>query len=218
MKQAIIFDMDGVLFDTEEFYYSRRQTFLAGLGISIDHLPLSFFVGGSMKQVWQKILGQDYENWDINQLQADYTAYKTAHPLPYQEVIFSDVRSSLERLKRAEIKIGLASSSTKSDILKALGDTDLTAYFDVILSGEEFPESKPNPAIYNTAADLLGLAKTDLLIIEDSEKGIAAGVAAGIEVWALEDKRFGLDQSQADRLISSLDQAMELLRIPVLEG
>ncbi|MFS9437542.1 HAD family hydrolase [Streptococcus sobrinus] len=211
MKQAVIFDMDGVLFDTEEFYYSRRQAFLATRGISISHLPPSFFIGGNMKQIWQKILGQDYQKWDLAQLQADYRAYKLAHPLPYSEVIFSDVRPTLDRLSQAGYKIGLASSSTKDDILKALSDTNLTDYFDVILSGEEFPESKPNPAIYNAAADYLGFAKKDLLVIEDSEKGIAAGVAAGIEVWAIEDKRYGLNQEAADRLITSLSQGLEFL-------
>ncbi|MGT2930588.1 HAD family hydrolase [Streptococcus dentasini] len=211
MKQAIIFDMDGVLFDTEEFYYTRRETFLANRGISIRHLPLSFFIGGNMKQVWEKILGNDYANWDIAQLQEDYTNYKTANPLPYKEVLFADVQMTLEALKEKGLKIGLASSSTKSDILKALGDTNLTAYFDVILSGEEFPESKPHPAIYHEAATQLGFAKSDLLVIEDSEKGIAAAVAAGIEVWAIKDERYGLDQSQANRLINNLTEVLDCL-------
>ncbi|MFC3932379.1 HAD family hydrolase [Streptococcus dentapri] len=211
MKQAIIFDMDGVLFDTEEFYYTRRETFLAGQGISIKHLPPSFFIGGNMKQVWQKILGDSYDAWDIDQLQSDYDAYKTSHPLPYTELIFADVQSTLDQLQEKGIKMGLASSSTKADILKALRDTHLIDYFDVILSGEEFPESKPHPDIYNAAAELLGFDKPELLIIEDSEKGIAAGVAAGIEVWAIEDKRFGMNQKQAQRLVSSLTECMDLL-------
>ena len=60
--KAIIFDMDGVLFDTETFYYNRRKTFLKEKGISIDHLPPRFFIGDNTKHIWQAILGDDYEN------------------------------------------------------------------------------------------------------------------------------------------------------------
>ena len=82
---AIIFDMDGVLFDTETFYYHRREKFLAKKGISIKHLPPSFFIGGNMKQIWRDILRDDYENWDIHKLQEEYTIYKHNRPLPYKD-------------------------------------------------------------------------------------------------------------------------------------
>lgn len=92
----------------------------------------------------------------------------------------------------------------------ALESFNLDTYFKVILSGEEFSESKPNPAIYNRAAELLDIPKQQILIVEDSEKGItagiAAGIAAGIDVWAIEDKYFGMNQSQANVLVSDLSQ------------
>ncbi|MFC6994649.1 HAD family hydrolase [Streptococcus loxodontisalivarius] len=203
--KGIIFDMDGVLFDTETFYYERRERFLNEKGISIKHLPPSFFIGGNMKQVWQNILRDDYEKWDISALQEGYNQYKKDHPLPYKDLIFSDVKECLEMLKKEGYVFGLASSSVKADILRALRENDLEDYFQVILSGEEFEESKPNPAIYLEAARQLNLEKSELLIIEDSEKGIQAGVSAGIEVWGIKDQKFGMDQSKASQLFLSLD-------------
>ncbi len=213
--KAIIFDMDGVLFDTEQFYYNRRKTFLASKGISIDHIPPSFFVGGNMKQVWQTILGVDYANWDIQRLQEAYEHYKEMNPLPYKDLIFPDVHHVLEQLSQFGLQIGLASSSTKSDILRALEETNLTSYFDLVLSGEEFPETKPHPAIYNKAAHQLGLDKETILVIEDSEKGIKAAFSAGIEVWAIRDTIFDLDQSKARYLVNNLTEALTTL---FLEG
>ncbi|MGT2948469.1 HAD family hydrolase [Streptococcus devriesei] len=209
--QAIIFDMDGVLFDTESFYYRQRELFLNSKGISMEHLPPEFFIGGNMKQSWRQILGSDYDKWDTEQLQKEYTEYKNSHPRPYKNLIFSDVKDVLERLRQHEIKIALASSSTKSDILMALRETAILPYFEFVLSGEEFTKSKPDPEIYNEAARKLGIPKSDILIIEDSEKGITAGTSAGIEVWAVEDRTFGLNQRAAKRLITNLTQAVDLL-------
>ncbi|MCS4488149.1 HAD family hydrolase [Streptococcus sciuri] len=206
--KAIIFDMDGVLFDTERFYYQRRELFLNDRGISIKHLPPSFFIGGNMKQVWRHILRKDYDKWDVDQLQKDYTAYKDKHPLPYSSLIFDDTVSVIKTLDKAGVLLGLASSSTKSDILRALDSVGIRSYFKVILSGEEFVESKPNPAIYEVAARQMGCSKETILVVEDSEKGIAAGVAAGLTTWAVKDERFGMNQSQAAGFINCLSDLL----------
>ena len=203
MVEAIIFDMDGVLFDTEKYYYDRRASFLGQKGISIDHLPPSFFIGGNTKQVWENILRYDYDKWDVSTLQEEYNTYKQNNPLPYKELIFPDVLKVLNEVKSQGLKIGLASSSVKADIFRALEENR---------SGEEFKESKPNPEIYLTALKQLGMQANRALIIEDSEKGIAAGVAAGVEVWAIRDNRFGMDQSAAKGLLDSLTDVLDLIK------
>ena len=171
MVEAIIFDMDGVLFDTEKYYYDRRASFLGQKGISIDHLPPSFFIGGNTKQVWENILRDDYDKWDVSTLQ-----------------------------------------EVKADIFRALEENRLQGFFDIVLSGEEFKESKPNPEIYLTALKQLNVQASRALIIEDSEKGIAAGVAADVEVWAIRDNQFGMDQSAAKGLLDSLTDVLDLIK------
>lgn len=185
--KAIIFDMDGVLFDTESFYYRRREVFLDQKGISIKHLPPSFFIGGNMKQIWRAILREEYENWDILRLQEEYLEYKRQHPLPYKELIFTDVKNVLLELKKKNIKLALASNSTKEDILRALSETQLMGYFDMIMSGQEVKESKPSPDVYLKVMEELGVKSTETLIIEDSEKGIQAGVSSKADVWAIRE-------------------------------
>lgn len=210
--KAIIFDMDGVLFDTEAFYYKRREIYLAGHGIYIHHIPKSYFIGGNMKQVWYEILGEDYDKWDVPTLQAGYLQHKKDHPLPYKDLLFSDVKKTLSSLQAKGYKLGLASSSMKVDIERALAENDLTAYFQVALSGEEFAETKPHPEIYQTACQQLGVSPDEVFVIEDSEKGIAAGKAAGAIVWAIRDTRFGLNQDQADKIVNNLTEVLRLLR------
>ncbi|MDR1606583.1 MAG: HAD family phosphatase [Streptococcaceae bacterium] len=206
--KAIIFDMDGVLVDTEHYYYDRRQQFLDSKGISIAHLSPLNFIGGNMKQVWQMILRDDYDNWDVPALQAEYVQHKLDHPIPYDQLLFPDAVSTLEILTAKGYQLGLASSTAKVEILRALKTTQLMPYFEVILSGDDFKESKPNPEIYRVAMAKLGVTPEETLIIEDSEKGIAAGVDSGATVWGIEDKRFGLDQSRALLLFETLTQLL----------
>ena len=84
--------------------------------------------------------------------------------------------------------------------------TQLLPYFEIILSGESFKESKPNPEIYEVAMKRLSVTPEETLIIEDSQKGIAAGVASGATVWGIKDYHFGLDQRRAARLFDTLTQ------------
>lgn len=209
---ALIFDMDGVLFDTELFYFKRRQEFLHEQGIDISHLAPKDFIGGNVKQIWQLVLGEDYKKWDIYELEQAYTAYKLANPAPYQDLIMTDVKSVINDLKVKGYPLALASSSAMVDIERALKESKLQHAFEFILSGEDFPESKPNPAIYEAAVAQLGLEKSEVLVIEDSQKGIEAGKRAGLKVIALKDERFGVDQSQADEMIEKLDQVFDFLK------
>ena len=181
-KTAIIFDMDGVLVDSEAYYYERRKAFLAEFDLTIEGLPLPELVGADMRSLWQKIEQVNKKELDIAFLNEQYIAYKKAHPIDYLAVLDENAKRVLQFLKRQGYKIGLASSSTKDAI----------------------EESKPAPDIYLHTLQELAVAPQECIAIEDSEKGIASAKEAGLEVWAMRDEHFGMDQSQADAFLTQL--------------
>ncbi|HFU4026027.1 TPA: HAD family hydrolase [Streptococcus suis] len=210
--KGIIFDMDGVLFDTEHFYYQRRADFLATKDLSVAHLSPSDFIGGRFSQMWQLILGEAYDRWDIAELERDYKRYKESHIVPYGQLVFPEAKEILATLTSLGIHLALASNTDKVEVKRALSEAGLQEYFDYIFSATDCRAGKPDPEIYEKASQALGVAKADLLVVEDSPKGIQAGKAAGLTVWAIGDKQLDLDQSQADNKITNLYQLIELIR------
>jgi HAD superfamily hydrolase (TIGR01509 family) len=202
--KAVIFDMDGVLVDTERYYLQRREDFFGTRGVSIAHLSPSDFIGGNMKDIWPRILLDNYDQATARALQADYDDYKKDKPLPYAELLFPDVREILDFLRAENVKIGLASSSAMHDIDLMLDTHDLRGCFDVISSGNDLKQSKPHPEIYQKALTGLSVSPDEALIIEDSENGIKSGKAAKATVWAIKDYRFGMNQTQADHFVENL--------------
>ena len=123
--KVIIFDMDGVLIDTEHYYYTRRETFLNSKGISIDHLSPLEFIGGNMKQVWRMILADDYDKWDVQDLQATYMQYKLDHMIPYDQLLFSDAPLVLEELTKKGYRLGACIKYCKKRNFKGIRDDKL---------------------------------------------------------------------------------------------
>ena len=128
----------------------------------------------------------------------------------YKAVVRPQIYSVLEHLSK-HYKIALASSSRLYTINNALDQAGLRKYFSLVVSGEQFKESKPNPEIYLHTIKELNVNKDEAIIIEDSSKGILAANRAGIKVLALKDDKFGLDQSQADIIIDELNDIIKLI-------
>ena len=186
-KTAIIFDMDGVLVDSEAYYYERRKAFLAEFDLTIEGLTLPELVGADMRSLWQKIEQVNKKELDIAFLNEQYIAYKKAHPIDYLAVLDENAKRVLQFLKRQGYKIGLASSSTKDAIEEVLTVGQLSSYFDAVVSGEDFEESKPAPDIYLEVARRLQAEPSHCMVFEDVPAGILAGKRAGMRVCGVED-------------------------------
>lgn len=207
--KAIIFDMDGVIFDSETMYINDLIRFFKQHDIEIqvsDCIPL---IGIDSKLYYE----QAYTMWNNK---TDFITFKNmlqeyfrSFDCDYKAVVRPQIYSVLESLSE-RYKIALASSSSLNTINTALDQVDLRKYFTFIVSGEQFKESKPNPEIYLHTIKELNVNK-DEAIIEDSPKGILAANRAGIKVLALKDDKFGLDQSQADINIDELNDIIKLI-------
>ncbi|WP_430598080.1 HAD family hydrolase [Enterococcus sp. AZ177] len=210
--EGIIFDMDGVLVDSEEFYYQRRKAFLKEYDLSIEQIPIPEFVGADMRSLWDTILKVNDTTYDKNFLNEKYLHYKIEHPIDYGYMIDPDAKRVLQFLKRKGYKIGLASSSMMDAIQDVLKAGQLASYFDVIVSGTQFKKSKPDPEIYLYTATELGIDPESCLALEDSEKGIRSAHDAGMTVWAIQDNRFGMNQQLADAQLDTLSELCKKLQ------
>lgn len=209
MKKAVIFDMDGVLIDSEMFYFNRRMAFFDSIGIEPGTREFKNFIGLSDKGLWEFLVPDDETK--RKELKERYFNYRKKNSIDFMKVLNKSAKYVITKLKSKDIKVAIASSSEKKEILRMVKECELDQFIDFIISGEECSESKPNPEIYNKATKALGLSPKEVIAIEDSELGIAAAKAANIEVIALEQGYETIDQSEAKYIIKDLAELLDLM-------
>ena len=192
---AIIFDMDGILIDSERVYLERTLRFLKQAHLPFQMEDVLALAGGSAQHAEhfaRKIIGPDA---DMGAFFARMNACCLS--IDYQQIMFPHEREVLQALAMTH-PLAVASSSRMEKIVEVLRACPLQELFDFCLSGEMFSASKPAPDIYLAAAARLDLPPQECVVIEDSTYGIQAAKRAGMRVIARKDDRFGFDQSLAD--------------------
>ncbi|CYV03246.1 TPA: HAD family phosphatase [Streptococcus suis] len=203
---GVIFDMDGVLVDTEFFYFERRMAFCREQGIEPATDDIMDFVGETNQGIWKKLIPDNEELRE--QMKILYDDYRKKHPIDYRLFLNSDVKKVFETLKQAGKKIAIASSSPRTEIDSMVEVNQLGAYLDYIISGEELCESKPHPEIYLKAKKALG--DGDYLAVEDSEIGIRSATSAGLYTIALKHP-LATNQDLAKHSINYLKEVLDYL-------
>lgn len=204
--KAVIFDMDGVLIDSEALHLYDFRVFLQRHNQNLTNEELSEFVGLDAKT----FIGHLQEVWKPVSLLPSIEEIKEGCKYPsdsFQDMLVPHVRFILSHLKKNNIKIAIASSSPYNIIYKMLSINDIDSYFDVIVSGNDVQAKKPSPDIYFETLKRLELPWNDCIVIEDSLVGIQAAINAGLYVIAVKENRFLVDQSQADCIVNDLIEA-----------
>lgn len=181
MIQTVIFDMDGVIVDTEPVHHFAYYQHFNELSIEVSDEMYRSFTGNSTRNIFQKLKAQFDLQEDVEDLiLRKRHLFNEAFDLKEDLYLIEGVENLIKDLHANGIQLIVASSASKVTINRVFTRFNLHQYFTHIVSGEDFPKSKPHPAIFEHAASLSIAPKENCIIIEDSTNGIQAAVSAGI--------------------------------------
>lgn len=204
--KAVIFDMDGVISDTEPLWQTAEKEIFGALGIDLTEEMLHSTMGLRCDEVvakWYAI--QPWENKSLQAVHDDIVA-RVIELVLKDAVIFEGVKDVIAQVKSAGLKLALASSSPLVLILAMLTHFDILQEFEYVHSAEFESYGKPHPAVYIHTASELGVPPVNCLAIEDSFNGLLAAKSAKMTCVLVPDARNRNDArwAIADRVLNSL--------------
>ncbi len=215
--KAVIFDCDGVLVDTEYLKFLAWQDALSSHGVEFtieEYMPL---VGHSAQNILKMIGELKHLNLSDEIIELRNLKYKELQKegVPPIKPMIDFARSISENREESGLKLGLASSAPREEILMNLKQIDLEDAFDLVISGaddlddyiDESGKNKPKPYIYMESAKRLNVLPEECLVFEDTNAGVEAAADAGMVVIAVPN-RFTLyqDFSKASHVVSSSEE------------
>lgn len=211
MITTIIFDMDGVLFNSEPIHYKVWKKIFAQEGLEIDFEHYKGCIGSTVKRLFELMLegyGRDF--FGNEELPQRYHEEKSRYLQENGIPIISGVPEVLAALKAKGYRLAIASSSPQAYIELCTEKSGIAKYFDVRFSAERVARPKPAPDVFLAAAQQIGVSPEDCLVVEDSENGSRAAKAAGMYCMGFFNQDSGdQDLSAADQIFDSYENFIE---------
>ena len=214
LLRSIIFDLDGVLADSEPWWNQIDAKLLAEYGVTYRGEHHQNVLGVSYRlavEFYKKAFGLSMPTEEMVRRRGEIATEFFANRVG----LFPHVQEVLQELRQMKLHLAVATSSVGASARPFLDRHHLTGFFEVIVTGEEVERGKPAPDIYLRASDKLGSPTDACLAVEDALPGVAAARAANMRVAAIPDRRF-VDpdeyEKKADYVLSSLKELPALVR------
>lgn len=212
--RAVIFDLDGVLADSEPWWNQIDEKLLAEQGVvyrgeyhrnvlgvsyqlAVEFYKNAFHISAPVEELMRR----------RGEIATDFFANRVG--------LFAAAKMTLEQLREMELTLALATSSVSASACPFLERTGIRSFFKVVITGDEVERGKPDPDIYLLTAKQIGIAAAECLVIEDALAGVTAAKAANMRVAAIPDTRFvdSLEyKKEADYVLGNLSEIPALVR------
>jgi HAD superfamily hydrolase (TIGR01509 family) len=214
MIRAVIFDLDGVLADSEPWWNQIDAKLLSEHGVTYHGECHQDVVGVSYPiavEFYKKTFGINAPAEQMMKRRGEIAAEFFADRVDP----FPGAKEILQQLRQLELRLAVATSSVSASARPFLDRHQLTQFFDVVVTGDEVERGKPAPDIYLRTAEKLNLPSDKCLVVEDALAGIAAAKAAKMPMVAIPDRRFvdpAAYEKQADYILSDLNELPSLVQ------
>jgi sugar-phosphatase len=205
--EAIIFDMDGVIIDSEELWKRAENEIFSSVGVQLTDEFCKVTEAMTTREVTNFWFEKyPWKNRSLGEVENDVIE-RVAHLIKEEGKAIDGVEELVIKLNRSGYKIGLATNSPSCLIPVVLEKLELEKYFDATSSAEHELEGKPNPYVYLRTAEKLNVKPENCLAIEDSLSGLLAAKKAGMTTIAvLKDNQYNIENEIADYKISDYTQ------------
>ncbi|HVX47345.1 MAG TPA: HAD-IA family hydrolase [Mycobacteriales bacterium] len=209
MKRYVLFDHDGVLVDTEGWYFKAGERALADIGVSMDRDQYlrDMSLGSS---TWARAVAAGIDEQVIGRQRAARDAYYQEY-LRTEDIEIHGVVDALAELSKY-VRMAIVTTARRTDFDLIHESRDIRQFMDFVLTREDYTHAKPHPEPYLTGLRRFGAGAAETLVVEDSSRGLNSAVAAGIDC-AVVDNEFTRTQdfSRADHRIESLIELKDII-------
>ncbi len=211
MIKAVIFDLDGVLIESEVRTVLLKKEIIEKHGITWTRDLSVKLAGLKFAEVLNNVLS-DIDDETRKAIHDEYYARAYGGKTDYHALETKGASELLRRLKADGYVLAMATSSDLDKIGQVLEENGWEGIFDVIMDAGSVSRKKPDPEVYLKAMEKLGCKADEVIIVEDSHTGILSGVASGARVICRVENRYECDQSGADFYINDLGEIENIVK------